>query len=133
MYVGLSKHHPDLCLHLHVEFSLCMSVSKYSPVVRPLVIGLWCPNDLFSASLVGQRQRIHLPMQETWVRPLDQENRLEKDMATHSNILIYIYIYIYSYIYNFIYIYNLYFYLLLFIHLFIIYMLYYILFIYFYI
>ena len=26
-------------------------------------------------------------MQETWVRSLDQEARLEKEVATHSNIL----------------------------------------------
>ena len=26
-------------------------------------------------------------MQETWVRSLDQEDPLEKEMATHSNIL----------------------------------------------
>ena len=38
MYLGLLKHHPDLCLHLHMGFFLCMSVSKYSPVVRTLVI-----------------------------------------------------------------------------------------------
>ena len=30
----------------------------------------------------------HLPaMRETWVRPLDQEDPLEKEMATHSSIL----------------------------------------------
>ena len=30
----------------------------------------------------------HLPaMQETWVRSLGQEDPLEKEMATHSNIL----------------------------------------------
>ena len=30
----------------------------------------------------------HLPaMQETWVRSLDQEDPLEKEMATHSSIL----------------------------------------------
>ena len=26
-------------------------------------------------------------MQETWVQPLDQEDPLDKEMATHSNIL----------------------------------------------
>ena len=26
-------------------------------------------------------------MRETWVRPLDQEDPLEKEMATHSSIL----------------------------------------------
>ena len=29
----------------------------------------------------------HLPMQETWVRPLGWEDPLEKEMATHSSIL----------------------------------------------
>ena len=39
------------------------------------------------ASLVAQRLK-HLPaMQETWVRSLDREDPLEKEMATHSRIL----------------------------------------------
>ena len=38
-------------------------------------------------SLVAQRVK-HLPaMQETQVRSLDQEDPLEKEMATHSSIL----------------------------------------------
>ena len=38
------------------------------------------------ASLVAQRVK-HLPtMWETWVRSLDQEDPLEKAMATHSSI-----------------------------------------------
>ena len=32
-------------------------------------------------------KKIHLPMQETWVRSMDQEDPLEKEMATHSSIL----------------------------------------------
>ena len=39
------------------------------------------------ASLVAQWQRIHLPMQETQVPSLGWEDPLEKEMATHSNIL----------------------------------------------
>ena len=31
--------------------------------------------------------RICLPMQETWVRSLNQEDPLEKEMAIHSSIL----------------------------------------------
>ena len=31
--------------------------------------------------------RIHLPMQETWVQSLGQDDLLEKEMATHSSIL----------------------------------------------
>jgi len=39
------------------------------------------------ASLVAQMVK-HLPaMRETWVRPLAQEDPLEKEMATHSSIL----------------------------------------------
>ena len=43
--------------------------------------------DLIRASLVAQRLK-HLPaMRETWVQSLGQEDPLEKEMATHSNIL----------------------------------------------
>ena len=39
------------------------------------------------ASLMAQTVK-HLPaMWETWVRSLDQEDTLEKEMATHSSIL----------------------------------------------
>ena len=34
-----------------------------------------------------QWSRIRLPMQETWVGSLGQEDSLEKEMATHSSIL----------------------------------------------
>ena len=33
-------------------------------------------------------KRIHWPMQETWVQSLGQEDPLEEEMATHSNILV---------------------------------------------
>ena len=33
-----------------------------------------------------QQQRIHLPIQETWVHSLGREDPLEKEMATHSSI-----------------------------------------------
>ena len=39
------------------------------------------------ASLVAQWERICLPMQETWVRSLGQEDPLQEEMATHSSIL----------------------------------------------
>jgi len=39
------------------------------------------------ASLVAQRWRNHLPMQEMWVRSLGKEDTLEKEMATYSSIL----------------------------------------------
>ena len=35
----------------------------------------------------GSVVRIRLPMQETWVQSLGQEDPLEKGMATHSNLL----------------------------------------------
>ena len=37
---------------------------------------------------MAQWQRIHLPMQETQIQSLDQEDFLEKEMATHASILI---------------------------------------------
>ena len=40
-----------------------------------------------SASLVVQRVKRLPAMQETWVRPLGQEDPLEKEMATHSSTL----------------------------------------------
>ena len=39
------------------------------------------------ASLVDQMVKNLLVMQETWVQSLDQEDPLEKGMATHSSIL----------------------------------------------
>ena len=39
------------------------------------------------ASLVAQRLKHLLAMQETWVRSLGWEDSLEKEMATHSCIL----------------------------------------------
>ena len=36
---------------------------------------------------MAQWQRIHLPMQETQIQSLDQEDSLEKELATHSSIL----------------------------------------------
>ena len=38
-------------------------------------------------SLVGQWERILLPVQELWVRSVGREDPLEKEMATHSSIL----------------------------------------------
>ena len=39
------------------------------------------------ASLVGQIVEKLPAMQETWVQSLGQEDPLEKEMTTHSNIL----------------------------------------------
>ena len=38
-------------------------------------------------SLVAQMVKHLLTMQETWVRSLDLEDPLEKEIATHSSIL----------------------------------------------
>ena len=44
-------------------------------------------NPLLFENMVAQRVT-HLPtMQETWIQSLGQEDLLEKEMATHSNIL----------------------------------------------
>ena len=39
------------------------------------------------ASLVAQLVKCLPAMRETWVQSLDQEDPLEEEMATHSNIL----------------------------------------------
>ena len=39
------------------------------------------------ASLVDQTVRICLPVQETWVLSLGQEDPLEKETAIHSSVL----------------------------------------------
>ena len=42
---------------------------------------------LLWASLVAQRLKCLPTMRETWVRSLDREDPLEKEMATHSSIV----------------------------------------------
>ena len=39
------------------------------------------------ASQVAHWSRTHLPMQETWIRPLGWEDPLEESMVTHFSIL----------------------------------------------
>ena len=34
-----------------------------------------------------KKKKIHLPMQERWVRSLGQEDPMEEEMATHSSLL----------------------------------------------
>ena len=46
-----------------------------------------CHSYLIWASLVAQRLKRLLAMQETWVRSLGQEDPLKKEMATHSSVL----------------------------------------------
>ena len=45
------------------------------------------PRLIMWASLVAQRLKCLPPMRETWVRSLGWEDPLEKEMATHPNIL----------------------------------------------
>ena len=37
---------------------------------------------------MAQESRIHLPVQETWVQSLGREDCLEKEMTTHSSVLV---------------------------------------------
>ena len=58
-------------------------VNRATSFFMVLLSHLW----LVRASLVAQRLK-HLPaMRETQLRSLDQEDPLEKEMATHSSIL----------------------------------------------
>ena len=72
----------SLVLLSYVNFELQFKSS--SEYVISIII---CCNQLKRASLVAQQQRIHLPMQETWVWSLGQEDALEEEMTTHSRIL----------------------------------------------
>ena len=83
--------------HLKIQLMLLMSSIWWADVTHVLQIFSegWAhePNAavmiarLQRASLVAQRWRIFLPMQEAWVQPLGQEYPLEKKMITHSCIL----------------------------------------------
>ena len=44
--------------------------------------------ELSRTSLVAQTVKCLPTMQETWVQSLSQEDLLEKEMATHSSILV---------------------------------------------
>ena len=62
------------------------SLCKERPYLSEGKIQLY-PKQHTGASLVAQKVK-HLPaMQETWVWSLGREDRLEKEMATHSSIL----------------------------------------------
>ena len=72
------------CVHVLLENLCGMSCSG----TCWLLGGAWfqCRYGGFWTSLVAQTVK-HLPtMWETWVRSLGQEDPLEKEMATHSNI-----------------------------------------------
>ena len=62
-----------------VEYRKCFLLHILSHIFL-YVLFLW-------ASQVAQWQRIHLPMQETGVRSLGQEDPLKKEMAAHASIL----------------------------------------------
>ena len=49
--------------------------------------GIDYPLQYFWASLVAQLEKNPSAMAETWVQSLGWEDPLEKEMATHSNIL----------------------------------------------
>ena len=70
--------YPGGCFYVSM---MCMCVNICIFVYACIYICIW-------ASLVAQRLK-HLPgMQETWVRSLDREDPLEKEMATHSSTLV---------------------------------------------
>ena len=56
-------------------------------ILNMWVIKLALIRERFGASLVTQQYRIHLPLLETQVQSLGQEDHLEKRMATRSSII----------------------------------------------
>ena len=67
-----------------MSFKVCLTLK--SPKI-PYAQAIPSLNFARISSLMAQWWRIHLPMQETWVQSLDQEDPLGKDMTTHSSIL----------------------------------------------
>ena len=62
---------------------VCVSVCRG----RGEVFLVSSPPSFKGASLVAETVKICLPMQESWVPSLGQEDPLEKEMAAHSSIL----------------------------------------------
>ena len=58
-----------------------MTYCQFSSHYLVSVSGLW-------AALVAQRLKRLPAMRETWVRSLGREDPLEKEMATHSSIIL---------------------------------------------
>ena len=82
---SLGQNHPAKTLlnSWLAKITNAMSDNKYH--LKPLRFGLICYTLM---DKVAQMVK-HLPtMQETWVRSLGQEDPLEKEMATHSSILV---------------------------------------------
>ena len=99
MICPVAKSHSVTEPDLHLHPPALNLFPKYSVDQKvPLDFSVRCYgknlNELFGqlnthtwASLVAQWYGTRLPMQEKWVRSLGQEDLLEKEMATHSNIL----------------------------------------------
>ena len=62
------------------EPSIPLNLSQVPSAIKESLSPLW-------GQLWLSGKRIRLPMQEMWVRPLGQENPLEKKMAMHSSVL----------------------------------------------
>ena len=63
-------------------------LGKFSYLLVLLVLLISFVKSLFWASLMGQTVNNLLAMWETWVRSLGWEDLLEKEMATHSSIIV---------------------------------------------
>ena len=65
----------DICCILYFQENLEIILTKKVNLFSIIWLHLWLS------------VKTPLPMQETWVQPLGQEDPLEKGMATHSSIL----------------------------------------------
>ena len=73
-------------LHPHVVFLLSISASKFPLLIRTLGFpgGSVGKESAFNA---GNHLQCRIPGFSLWVQSLGWEDRLEKEIATHSNIL----------------------------------------------
>ena len=73
--------------HCNLLLSICLQTTKIKSLVDSRDLLRQSKIIIIKVSQVTQWSRICLPMQETWVQFLGQEDPLEKEMATHSSIL----------------------------------------------
>ena len=78
---NLSQHQKTLFKKKRTNQICCDSLRRFLRFLFGLTPGLW------GSSHVAQLVKNPPAMQETWVRFLGWEDPLEKEMATHSNIL----------------------------------------------
>ena len=76
---------PLCCPHEILSLPPCfLSLKAFKITIQTMLNNII---KMVQASPGAQRQRSHLPVQETWVRSLGGEDSLEKEVTTHFSVL----------------------------------------------